>query len=76
VFNSVVPVLKAALDGHGLAYVPEDLTKPYLDRGELVEVLADWSPNWQGYHLYYPSRRQPSAAFTLLVDALRHRDLR
>ncbi|MER8389999.1 LysR family transcriptional regulator [Mesorhizobium sp. M0166] len=73
VFNSVVPVLRAALDGHGLAYVPEDLTKPYLDSGELVEVLADWSPNWQGYHLYYPSRRQASPAFTAFVDALRYR---
>lgn len=72
-FNSVIPVLNAALDGHGLAYVPEDLTKPYLDRGELVEVLADWSPNWQGYHLYYPSRRQASPAFSTFVEAIRYR---
>lgn len=72
-FNSVIPVLNAALDGHGLAYVPEDLTKPYLDRGELVEVLADWSPNWQGYHLSYPSRRQASPAFSAFVEAIRYR---
>lgn len=72
-FNSVIPVLNAALDGHGLAYVPEDLTKPYLDRGELVEVLADWSPNWQGYHLYYPSRRQASPAFSAFIEAIRYR---
>ena len=72
VFNSVIPVLNAALDGHGLAYVPEDLTKPYLDRGDLVEVLADWSPTWQGYHLYYPSRRQASPAFSAFVDAIRY----
>lgn len=72
-FNSVLPVLNATLDGHGLAYVPEDLTKPYLDRGELVEVLADWSPNWQGYHLYYPSRRQASPAFSAFVEAIRYR---
>ncbi|MGB3337916.1 MAG: LysR family transcriptional regulator [Devosia sp.] len=71
-FNSVIPVLDAALDGHGLAYVPEDLTKPYLDRGDLVEVLADWSPSWQGYHLYYPSRRQASPAFSAFVDAIRY----
>lgn len=71
-FNSVIPVLNAALDGHGLAYVPEDLTKPYLDSGELVEVLADWSPTWQGYHLYYPSRRQASPAFSAFVDAIRY----
>jgi DNA-binding transcriptional LysR family regulator len=72
IFNSVIPVLNAALDGHGLAYVPEDLTKPYLESGELVEVLADWSPTWQGYHLYYPSRRQASPAFSAFVDAIRY----
>lgn len=71
-FNSVIPVLNAALDGHGLAYVPEDLTKPYLESGELVEVLADWSPTWQGYHLYYPSRRQASPAFSAFLDAIRY----
>ena len=72
-FNSVIPVLNAALDGHGLAYVPEDLTKRYLDSGQLVEVLADWSPTWQGYHLYYPSRRQASPAFSAFVEAIRYR---
>jgi DNA-binding transcriptional LysR family regulator len=76
VFNSIFQVLKAALDGFGLAYVPEDLAQPHLVVGHLKRVLEDWSPPWSGYHLYYPSRRQPSAAFTLLVDALRHRDLR
>jgi DNA-binding transcriptional LysR family regulator len=76
VFNSIFQVLKAALDGFGLAYVPEDLAQPHLVAGHLKRVLEDWSPPWSGYHLYYPSRRQPSAAFTLLVDALRHRDLR
>lgn len=72
-FNSAIPVLDAALDGHGLAYVPEELSKSYIERGELVEVLADWSPYWQGYHLYYPNRRQASPAFTAFVDALRYR---
>ena len=73
IFNSVIPILGAALDGHGLACVPEYMSRPHIERGELVEVLADWSPTWQGYHLYYPNRRQPSPAFTALIDALRHR---
>jgi DNA-binding transcriptional LysR family regulator len=74
VFNGIFQVLKAALDGFGLAYVPEDLALSHVATGRLKRVLEDWSPPWPGYHLYYPSRRQPSAAFTLLVDALRHRD--
>lgn len=73
IFNSILPVLDAALDGHGLANVPEFMSRPYIERGELVEVLADWSPTWQGFHLYYPNRRQPSPAFTAFVEALRYR---
>jgi DNA-binding transcriptional LysR family regulator len=73
VFNGIFQVLKAALDGFGLAYVPEDLAEPHLASGTLHRVLEPWCPRWTGYHLYYPSRRQPSAAFTLLVDALRYR---
>lgn len=73
VFNSIFQVLTAALDGFGLAHVPEDLAQPDLAAGRLERVLDDWTPTWSGYHLYYPSRRQPSAAFTLLVDALRYR---
>jgi len=72
IFNSILPVLGAALDGHGLANVPEFMARPHIERGELVEVLADWSPLWQGFHLYYPNRRQPSPAFTAFVDALRY----
>lgn len=72
-FNSVIPVLRAALDGMGLAYVPEGLAKPYLEDGRLRAVLADWCPTLQGYHLYYPNRRQVLPAFSLLVDALRYR---
>jgi DNA-binding transcriptional LysR family regulator len=74
VFTTIFQVLNAALDGFGLAYVPEDIALPHIEAGRLRRVLGDWSPPWPGYHLYYPSRRQPSAAFTLLVDALRHRD--
>lgn len=74
VFNGVFQVLDAALAGFGVAHVPEDLARPHLAKGRLQWVLQDWSAPWSGYHLYYPSRRQSSAAFALLVDALRHRD--
>lgn len=73
VFNGIFQILDAALAGFGLAHVPEDLARPHLARGRLQRVLQDWCPPWSGYHLYYPSRRQSSAAFALLVDALRHR---
>jgi DNA-binding transcriptional LysR family regulator len=72
-FNGIFQVLEAALMGLGLAFVPEDLAEPYLSKGHLKRVLQAWCPPWAGYHLYYPSRRQPSAAFSLVVDALRHR---
>jgi len=72
-FNNVPMILRAARAGFGLACVLEDHTQPYLVDGQLVRVLEDWCPPFSGYHLYYPSRRQPSAAFALLVDALRYR---
>ena len=74
VFNGTFQMLNAALDGLGLAYVPEDLVQPHVARGRLTRVLEDWCPPFPGLHLYYPSRRQNSPAFALLVDALRHRD--
>ena len=73
VFNGIFQVLSAALAGFGLAYVPEDLAQPHIAKGRLKRVLEEWCPPWSGYHLYYPSRRQSSAAFSLLVDALRYR---
>jgi DNA-binding transcriptional LysR family regulator len=73
VFNSVTPIVTAALAGFGLAYVPEDLVQTHLAEGRLIRVLADWCPPFSGYHLYYPSRRQPTPAFALLVEALRYR---
>lgn len=73
VFNGTNQMLNAALAGFGLAYVPEDLAQPHVAKGRLKQVLADWCPQFSGYHLYYPSRRQSSAAFDLLVDALRYR---
>lgn len=72
-FNTTDLMLKAAIEGLGLAYLTEEQVAPHLESGRLVRVLADWCPPFSGYHLYYPSRRQPSAAFSLLVDALRYR---
>ncbi len=73
VFNTSRMTVRAATDGLGLACVLEDLAADQLAAGSLVRVLADWCPPFAGYHLYYPSRRQPSAAFSLLVEALRYR---
>ena len=73
VFNAVAMIRDAALEGLGLAYLPEDRVEAGIQEGRLVRVLADWCPPRPGYHLYYPSRRQPSPAFALVVDALRHR---
>jgi DNA-binding transcriptional LysR family regulator len=73
-FKGTPQILTAALSGFGLAYVPEDLARPHLAKGRLRRVLADWCQPHSGYHLYYPSRRQPSAAFTLMIDALRFRN--
>jgi DNA-binding transcriptional LysR family regulator len=73
VLNSAGLLLEGALKGLGLAYLTEGHVRPYLAKGQLVRVLSDWCPPFPGYHLYYPSRRQPSPAFSLLVDALRYR---
>ena len=73
VFNGTFQMLNAALAGFGLAYVPEDLAQPHVAKGRLKPVLEAWCPLFSGYHLYYPSRRQSSTAFALLVDALRYR---
>jgi DNA-binding transcriptional LysR family regulator len=72
-FNGSAPMRDAALAGLGLAYLPEDSVQAHLDAGKLVRVLADWCPPYPGYHLYYPSSRQPTPAFRLLIDALRYR---
>lgn len=73
IFNTASLMLKAALDGHGLVYLTERQVAPYLADGRLVRVLADWCEPFSGYHLYYPSRRQPTPAFALLVEALWYR---
>jgi DNA-binding transcriptional LysR family regulator len=72
-FNGTAQLLNAALAGCGLAYVPEGLVQAHIAKGRLRRVLADWCLPYSGYHLFYPSRRQSSAAFALVVDALRHR---
>jgi DNA-binding transcriptional LysR family regulator len=65
--------MNAVLAGLGLAYLPEDLAKREIADGRLICVLADWCAPFAGYHLYYPSRRQPTPAFAVLVEALRYR---
>jgi DNA-binding transcriptional LysR family regulator len=72
-FNATTQLLNAALSGCGLAYVPEGMVQTYIDKGRLKRVLADWCQPYSGYHLFYPSRRQSLAAFSLVVDALRYR---
>jgi DNA-binding transcriptional LysR family regulator len=74
VFNSLAMRLNSALDGLGLAYMPEDQAIPHMREGRLVGVLEDWCAPFPGYHLYYPSRRHSSAALSVLIDVLRYRD--
>ena len=67
-------MIDAAVSGYGIAYVPENIVEPHIASGALVQVLDDWSPFFDGYFLYYPSRRQNLPAFKVIVDALRHRN--
>ena len=71
IFNTAPPQVDAALAGLGITLLPEDELGPHLSDGSLVRVLEDWCPPFAGYHLYYPSRRQPSPAFSLVLQALR-----
>lgn len=73
VFNNLGLRLSSALDGLGVAYMPEDQVLPFVAKGRLIRVLEDWCPYFPGYHLYYPSRRHSSPALSLLVDVLRYR---
>ena len=72
-FNNSLPMIDAALEGFGIAFVAEDLVAAHLAGGRLVQVLDDWSPYFSGYHLYYPSRRQHTAAFSAVLNALRYK---
>lgn len=69
--NSTPHIVQAALEGLGIAYLPEEEFAPHIEEGRLVRVLEEWCPPFEGYYLYYPSRRQPSPAFSLVLDALR-----
>lgn len=71
--NDIAVIKQAALNGAGIAFTPEDIVQPHIESGQLVRVLADWTPPFPGYYLYYPSRRQQSPAFALLIEALRYR---
>lgn len=73
IFNTSPPQVDAGLAGLGVALLPEDEVMAHVSAGRLVRVLEDWCPKFAGYHLYYPSRRQPSPAFSLVLDALRFR---
>jgi DNA-binding transcriptional LysR family regulator len=73
IFNAFPQILKAALGGLGLAFILEEVVLEHVAQGRLVRVLDDWCGYFPGYHLYYPSRRQPSPAFTLVAEALRYR---
>jgi DNA-binding transcriptional LysR family regulator len=73
VFSTSYAQIDAALAGYGIAYLPEDLVAEHIAAGRLTHVLDDWSPMFSGYHLYYPSRRQNSPAFQVIVDTLRVR---
>ena len=72
IYNNLAMRLHSALDGLGLACIAEDVVLPYVADGRLIRVLDDWCPRYAGYKLYYPSRRHPSPAFTVLLDALRY----
>jgi DNA-binding transcriptional LysR family regulator len=72
-FNTVRPMVNAALEGFGIAFLPEDSAQPHLQTGDLVQLLDDWCQPFSGFHLYYPSRRQMNPALALVIDILRHR---
>ncbi|MEC7762049.1 MAG: LysR family transcriptional regulator [Pseudomonadota bacterium] len=72
-FNTINPVMQAAVDGHGLAFIPERLAADHLGTGKLRTCLEEFCPYFPGFHLFYPSRQRPSSAFQVVLDALRER---
>jgi DNA-binding transcriptional LysR family regulator len=72
-FNNSYAMIDAAVNGYGIAYVPENIVEGHIASGVLVQILDDWSPLFDGYFLYYPSRRQNLPAFKVIVEALRFR---
>ena len=73
VFNSVMHVLNAAVDGIGLAYISEELAAPYIADGRLRQISPSWCPTFEGYHLYFPNRSLSSPAFSVFAEALKYR---
>lgn len=74
IYNSSSPILRAALAGQGVAFLPDDMVTAHIAEGQLIRVLDDWCPPYPGYHLYYPSRLKSSGALAVIVEALRYRD--
>jgi DNA-binding transcriptional LysR family regulator len=72
-FNSIRQIQTAELNGFGPTYLPEDMVLADIAAGRLERLPGEWCPPFSGYQLYYPSRRQHSPAFSLLVEALRSR---
>jgi DNA-binding transcriptional LysR family regulator len=72
-FNNSYAMIDAAMNGYGIAYIPDNIVERHIASGLLLQVLDDWSPFFDGYFLYYPSRRQNLPAFKVIVDALWHR---
>lgn len=71
-FNNSYAMIDAAVSGYGIAYVPGNIVERQIASGELVQILDDWSPYFDGYFLYYPNRRQNLPAFRVIVDALKN----
>lgn len=72
-FNETRSMIEPVINGYGIAYLPESTVEHHIASGELLQVLDDWSPYFDGYFLYYPSRRQNLPAFQVIVEALRYR---
>lgn len=73
IFNTIRPTVEAAIAGLGISFVPDESVKAHLASGALVQLLDEWCPPISGFHLYYPSRRQQSPAFAVILEALRYR---
>ncbi len=74
IYNSISPIVRAALAGQGLAFLPDDAVAERIAEGRLIRVLDDWCQPYTGYHLYYPSRRQSSGALAIIINALRYQE--
>ena len=71
IVNDTDLAVRAAVDGLGIAYAAESVVDPFLRSGQLVRVLEDWSPSFEGFFLYYPGHRQVPVALRALIDMLR-----